>query len=293
MNPAQTLYDFTSNLLNDPQARSAFENNPEQALNAAGLGDVSALDVQEVMPLVLDYAPAQGFGGIDSGEQALGPIGQLQSFTQNFALSGEETETNVANAAAGVTAVAEDLTGDFSAAGDLTQGLDSSVVGEIVNNGELGGDVTGALTGVTENVGNGNLGNGDLGELGDTDFGGTGIEGVDDITGNLGSTVGDLTGAETGDLNLTGVLEAGSNSLENSLGDVTDNLSENVTDNPVTAVVGDITGNSGDVTGNLSQVHDVVSNVGQVGDVAGVGDVVNSLGDINVGGIGNGNDLEF
>jgi hypothetical protein len=288
MEPAQTLYDFTSNLLNDPQARSAFESNPEQALGDAGLGDVSALDVQEVMPLVLDYAPAQGFGAVDSGDQTLGPIDQLQTFTQTFGLSGQETETDVANAAAGVTAVAEDLTGDFTAAGDLTQGLDSSVVGDAANNGDLGGDVTGALTGVTENVGNG-----DLGEFGDTDFGGTGIEGVDDVTGNLGSTVGDLTGAESGDLNLTGVLEAGSNSLDNSVGDVTDNLSDNVTDSPVTAVVGDVTGNSGDVTGNLSQVHDVVSNVGQTGDIAGAGDVLNNVGDTNVGGIGNDNVLEF
>src|SRR3954471_21564706 len=56
-----TLQDFVLNLIYDPGARSAFELDPHGTLEAAGLGDVTAADVQDVLPLVLDYAtPAAG-----------------------------------------------------------------------------------------------------------------------------------------------------------------------------------------------------------------------------------------
>ncbi|OXM74258.1 MULTISPECIES: IniB N-terminal domain-containing protein [Amycolatopsis] len=56
--PAQNLHEFVLNLLNDEAARSAFAADPTSALAAAGLSDVTPQDIQEVAPLVADYAPA-------------------------------------------------------------------------------------------------------------------------------------------------------------------------------------------------------------------------------------------
>ncbi|RZQ60461.1 IniB N-terminal domain-containing protein [Amycolatopsis suaedae] len=61
----QTLHDFVLTLLTDAGARSAFLADPETALAAAGLPDVTAQDVQEVVPLVLDYAPVDGLGSLE------------------------------------------------------------------------------------------------------------------------------------------------------------------------------------------------------------------------------------
>jgi hypothetical protein len=53
-----TLLDFILSLLRDPQAAQAFNNHPEQALSDAGLNDVCSADVQSLMPMLADYAPA-------------------------------------------------------------------------------------------------------------------------------------------------------------------------------------------------------------------------------------------
>lgn len=53
----QTLHDFVLDLLTNDDARSAFAADPGSALQTAGLGDVTPQDVQEVVPLVVDYAP--------------------------------------------------------------------------------------------------------------------------------------------------------------------------------------------------------------------------------------------
>ena len=54
---AQTLQEFTLNLLNNEQARSLFATDPTGVLQSAGLGDITAADVHEILPLVLDMAP--------------------------------------------------------------------------------------------------------------------------------------------------------------------------------------------------------------------------------------------
>src|SRR3954449_7297974 len=53
-----TLLDFILSLLRDPQAAQAFNDHPEQALSDAGLNDVCSADVQSLMPMLADYAPA-------------------------------------------------------------------------------------------------------------------------------------------------------------------------------------------------------------------------------------------
>ncbi|MFC7617459.1 IniB N-terminal domain-containing protein [Actinokineospora soli] len=55
--PDQTLHDFVLTLLTDDAARSAFAADPGSCLSAAGLDDITATDVSDVIPLVVDYAP--------------------------------------------------------------------------------------------------------------------------------------------------------------------------------------------------------------------------------------------
>jgi hypothetical protein len=87
----QTLHDFVLNLLSDAQASAAFEQDPAAVLDHAGLSDISAADVQEVIPLVIDYVPSHAealdavlgqlpLDSVDTGQ--LGAIQQLQFVTQ-------------------------------------------------------------------------------------------------------------------------------------------------------------------------------------------------------------------
>ncbi|MDQ0677193.1 hypothetical protein QFZ30_000575 [Arthrobacter pascens] len=54
---ANQLVQFLMSLFNNPATAQNFLNDPERALEDAGLGKVSAADVDAVMPVVLDYAP--------------------------------------------------------------------------------------------------------------------------------------------------------------------------------------------------------------------------------------------
>jgi hypothetical protein len=85
-----TLQDFVLNLIYDPAARSAFELDPEATLRHAGLDDITATDVQQVLPLVLDSTPVAGLTGVDglddltTGVASLdvaGAVAQLQAIT--------------------------------------------------------------------------------------------------------------------------------------------------------------------------------------------------------------------
>jgi hypothetical protein len=81
MASAMTLHDFVLDLLTDQQARAAFASDPAAALQHAGLSDISAQDVQDVVPLVLDsasVAPADGLPAFPTGELASGPAGAIQ-----------------------------------------------------------------------------------------------------------------------------------------------------------------------------------------------------------------------
>jgi hypothetical protein len=54
---ANQLVQFLMSLFNNPAAVQEFLNNPEHALEGAGLREVSSADVDAAMPVVLDYAP--------------------------------------------------------------------------------------------------------------------------------------------------------------------------------------------------------------------------------------------
>ncbi|MGA8789948.1 MAG: IniB N-terminal domain-containing protein [Paenarthrobacter sp.] len=62
---AQQLVQFLMSLFNDPDAAEDFVRDPEAALAAAGLRDVSSADVDAVRPVVLDYAPINARSSFD------------------------------------------------------------------------------------------------------------------------------------------------------------------------------------------------------------------------------------
>ncbi|WP_424189181.1 IniB N-terminal domain-containing protein [Actinokineospora sp. G85] len=133
----QTLHDFVLNLLSDDAARSAFALDPAAALGGAGLGDITAQDVQDVIPLVIDYAPVGDIGQAFEVALSTGdPIVQLQA---------------VADAAEGAAAVAAGVTTDeftATAKGILTE---DGLYGEVNVDTEHGG-ATGWLDATTEGV---------------------------------------------------------------------------------------------------------------------------------------------
>ncbi|WP_433533019.1 IniB N-terminal domain-containing protein [Micromonospora sp. CA-263727] len=172
----QTLHDFVLNLLTDADARSAFDLDPEGALRAAGLGDITAADVQDVVPLVVDYAPVHGLAPVAplTGQLGVDPllgdstdvIGQLQSVAQQITVSGSYTGADVkagvlgaiavdpAAVTAGVsllpgvglglspTGVGADLTGVH----DVAETLDADVTSVVDSTtGPAVGDVTGTI----------------------------------------------------------------------------------------------------------------------------------------------------
>jgi hypothetical protein len=61
-----TLHDFVLNLLRDPSAQQAFDLDPIGCLTAAGLTDLTPVDVHDVIPLVMDLVPTEGLGGLEN-----------------------------------------------------------------------------------------------------------------------------------------------------------------------------------------------------------------------------------
>lgn len=120
MGTQQTLHDFTLTLLGDLDAREAFQLDPEGCLEAAGLGDISPVDVQEILPLVLDSASVVKVDAIDKVLVEAGDltaVDSLKLITDNVVdVAGV---ADVASPAA-ITA----LVTDFGGIGDVTGTLD-------------------------------------------------------------------------------------------------------------------------------------------------------------------------
>jgi hypothetical protein len=289
MDSGQTLHDFVLNLLSDPHARTAFDLNPEGALHDAGLSDITAADVQDVIPLVIDYAPVQGLPELDNSLNGLGldalsasPAGaihQLQLVTQQI-LPGAQSVSSDANlaAAGAITTGAQGLTSwlsatstggqytvdagsavhlphAFSSDGDVSVTLDSHALDTagLVDQAGTTGAVVGAVDGVAHPL-TGGLTDGL--NVGGVDVGGlTGnLHGLTDLH-NLTGTVGGLTGTVGG---LTGGLHG-----------LTGDLTGSVDASP---------GHASPLTAHLPVVDSLHSTVSQVGDTvqhtAGVGDVL-------------------
>lgn len=128
--PAQTLHDFVLDLLTNQQALSAFQADPQSALAGAGLSDISASEVHEIVPLVMDYVPMSDAGGIGaalSSFQQASPLGgqaaavdQLQRLAHAFSMSGTGDGFT---AVADYTDPASGLHGAGSVAASVTDGI--------------------------------------------------------------------------------------------------------------------------------------------------------------------------
>ncbi|WP_165945862.1 IniB N-terminal domain-containing protein [Micromonospora sp. KC606] len=237
METNQTLHDFVLNLLIDADARASFDLDPEGALRAAGLHDITAADVQDVVPLVVDYAPVQGLTsltpaavGVDQlPVDSADVVGQLQNVTQQFAVAGSANGVDVKAGVLGTIAVdpttvsagasvlpgiglgigRDGLDTDLTGVGDVAHTLDADVVGGLDSAVEpVTRDVVDTTTGVAgDPLGTGDslVGGGLDGVLPNTQGHVGGLVdslGVNDTLGGLG--VGhpvqdlDVTGAVTG-----------------------------------------------------------------------------------------------
>ncbi|MCW3816266.1 IniB N-terminal domain-containing protein [Micromonospora sp. DR5-3] len=217
---SQTLHDFVLNLLTDPDARSAFDLDPEGALQAAGLTDVTAADVQDVVPLVVDYAaPGAGLAPLApvAGQLGLDPlasdtsdvVGQLAAVPQQISVNSSHAGVDASAGALG--AIAVDPAGLYAGAAVLPG------IGLGIGPGGLATDLTGAH---------------DVAHTLDSDVVGTVDNAVDPIVGDLAGTAGDPLGTTTdagtgllhgdgalgGDLGLLSGTQAQVNGVVGSLG---------------------------------------------------------------------------
>ena len=245
-----TLQDFVLNLIYDPGARSAFELDPHGTLEAAGLGDVTAADVQDVLPLVLDYAPLgavhapAGLSPVDDVTtgvahlDVVGAVAQLQAITAQVGggvYSHATSDLNIAAAGAmtadhlvsGVVGTGVGITGGLDLSHDPAAGLDAVVnttvdtaVGHTTADVSYGADsvishaaVTGTLDGTV------NAATGLTGSLG-IDAGGLDVSGVHEATSSL---AGDLPGVShaVGGLLPDGTVDGGTGVLDHHVSSVT------------------------------------------------------------------------
>ncbi|MGW6449091.1 IniB N-terminal domain-containing protein [Lentzea sp. NPDC055074] len=130
MGTQQTLHDFTLDLLGDLDAREAFQLDPEGTLEAAGLGDISPVDVHEILPLVLDSASVVKIDAID---QVLAQAGDITAVDSLKLITGNlESVSGIADIASPATVTA--LVTDFDGIGDVTGTLDAVNANEVVAN---------------------------------------------------------------------------------------------------------------------------------------------------------------
>ena len=241
MDSVQTLHDFALNLLNDPTALAAFGTDPQGALAAAGLGDVSAADVHEVIPLVLDFVPVDSLPAV-GGLPAVGDLAPVG--TDAPGIQGAIDQLTALTAGLGLPAAPE-----LPGVGDLG-------VGELPAVGQL--PAVGAVPGVNDltNVGNvtalaGNVLGGDL------------ANGLDSAAlTNLTAAPAYLTDANDGVV--AGAVDQG----YQAVGGAVDQAHQAV--GLANAQVGQVTSDVHDVTGGLGLGDTVSGLTGHIGDFSGI-----------------------
>jgi hypothetical protein len=240
MESSPTLQDFVLNLIYDPVARDAFEIDPHGTLQEAGLGDVTAADVQDVLPLVLDFAPLNGLHSIDSVAQ----VDSLTTGVANLDIAGAAAHLQTITAQLGGTA--SHVTGDLNvaAAGAVTVTADHLVSG--VLDGGLGLSTVGLF--------------------------GTGSASVDQGAG-LGLDPAGLDGSGLDTAVHGGVTAGVTTSIDHTVTDITygtDSLVPHVSagvGGTLDATVNSVTGLTGSLDLDVSGVHGATSSI--VGPVLG------------------------
>lgn len=280
-----TLHDFVLNLLSDPALKAAFANDAQGTLEQAGLADITAVDVQEVIPLVIDLLPATpaglptvdgvAFDGLAEDVLADGPLGaisQLQAVASQLTSSGLNLSDLHASSAGviaadgnGLNIIAANRTlgefnstkvgldGDFSAVGDVTSVLDQTV-------SPVGGTVLDVADTATSTV------DGSLGTVTST------VPGVDGLLGNL-------TGVTGLGHDALGVLGGGDLALGKTL-DV-DGLHSVADGTAVVRVPDAVSGVEHTASGVVDTATGLTHSVtGVAGDTAGVGNVLGNVTDV-------------
>jgi hypothetical protein len=257
MDSSPTLQDFVLNLIYDPGARSAFEIDPHGTLEAAGLGDVTAADVQDVLPLVLDYAPLSSVPALDGLTQ----VDDLTTGVANLDVAGAVAHLQTITAQIGGTA--SHLTGDLNIAAATTVTADHLVSG-------LGGSVLGG-SGLTSSL-SGGLTSSLLGHAG---LGHTTV-GVDGL-----SVAGlDLGGLDASHDPATGLDASVTTPVEHTVADVTYG-SDGVVSHAGVTVTGTLDATVNAVTGLTGSLGAGVDGSGSLGvgglDVSGVHEATSSI----------------
>lgn len=163
--PIQTLHDFVLNLITDDSCGSAFLTNPAAVLADAGLGDVTGLDVQEIISLVVDQVPAPvadavetglaslpaEITGVDDLQCALAHLETVAAVVQNLpATLGDPTTTTSLD---GLTGSVDLASGTVQTSGSLAAGVGGLGTGALADT--PAGAVTGAVAVTTSSVGAG------------------------------------------------------------------------------------------------------------------------------------------
>ncbi|WP_176218271.1 IniB N-terminal domain-containing protein [Saccharomonospora piscinae] len=210
----QTLHDFVTNLLNDAAARDAFAHDPAKALGMAGLDDITAEDVQDVVPLVMDYTELPGTDAITEPAGAVsgldGAIEQLRSVAD--AAVGERDElagtADLTSDAGGVLAGgAAGLDGVTGAARWATDVASGEATGRLSDEGLSLGAVTDTVAGRAAGMGGVGLESSGGMVNADTLAGsGSGMvdAGLDGVTGNGGVDTDHLDAAVFGQADTQG-----------------------------------------------------------------------------------------
>lgn len=130
MAPVQTLHEFALNLLSDPRALTEFNTDPQGVLNAAGLGDVTPADVQEILPLVMDTAPMSVTDALSSFASGGDTAATLDEAVARGAAAGSSLVDQVSHAAAGPLGNLPNLSGVFGGVSDFTDQTGISTVAD-------------------------------------------------------------------------------------------------------------------------------------------------------------------
>jgi hypothetical protein len=127
----QSLFHFVFHLVSDPEQLTAFQSDPAGALADAGLSDINATDVLEVLPLVSDNLPATSgletlLADLPSTGQAISGIEQLQAVA--YAVSSQVSCFSVAGNGFGAAGTFSSVGGEVagSLAGHLAGGVELS-----------------------------------------------------------------------------------------------------------------------------------------------------------------------
>ncbi|MFS0853945.1 IniB N-terminal domain-containing protein [Microbacterium sp. 179-I 3D4 NHS] len=157
---AEALIDFILSLLRDPDAAAEFEEDPQGALAARGLSDVSHMDACAVAPIVIDR-PDVVPRVADPGPAAVTvvrpttntAVNEIQNIVNNFAwLTNHSTvvdqSTNQNIWAGG------DVTQIFDQEANVASGEDSIAAGDDVSIEQTQNDTTNINAGDDVNIGN-------------------------------------------------------------------------------------------------------------------------------------------